>query len=93
MLRSYRGEPWSEAERRAHLLFRSAGIAGWVSNWPLVVDGDERILDLVFERLKVAIEIDGYAFHATRPRFETDRLVASWLTANGGGSCGSPGRT
>lgn len=83
MLRSYRGEPWSEAERRAHLLFRSAGIAEWVSNWPLVVDGDERILDLVFERLKVAIEIDGYAFHATRPRFETDRLVASWLTANG----------
>lgn len=87
MLRDYRGCPWSEAEQEVHRLMRSAGIRGWVANCPLFVLGGWHPIDVVFDELKVAIEIDGYAFHGrsaeTRERYELDRAIASELVARG----------
>lgn len=87
LLIEYRHEPWSEAEQSMHVLLRAAKITGWIANYPMVVGGRDRYLDIVFELLRVCIEIDGYEFHGrraeTRERFETDRFVATAMTAVG----------
>jgi putative AbiEi antitoxin of type IV toxin-antitoxin system len=49
----------SAAERRAVTLLRAAGITGWVLGHPF---GPYRI-DLAFVAAKVAVEIDGWAWH------------------------------
>lgn len=68
-----RTEPWSAAERLAHEILRAAGIAGWVANRPLRLDGERFWLDIAFGSIKLALEIDGYEFHSDREVFETDR--------------------
>jgi very-short-patch-repair endonuclease len=60
----------SEAERRMAALLRRAGIRGWQSNIPVTGVG---ILDFVFLAARVAIEIDGRAWHSADYRFQTDR--------------------
>lgn len=85
MLHDSRDEPWSEAERTCHALLRVAGIRGWRTN-VAVSCGDERyFLDVAFERLKVAVEVDGYAYHRAenRRQFHHDREKWSRLTAAG----------
>lgn len=90
VVRAYRDEPWSEAEQVAHELLRSAKVTGWIANYPMSADGHLRFVDLVFEAQRVAIEIDGRAYHSVQPddaesseRFETDRFVATTITAHG----------
>lgn len=74
LLLDSRAEPWSFAERRAHTLYRDAGIAGWRANVGITIDGREYFLDIAFESIRLAIEIDGRAFHSGASPFETDRL-------------------
>jgi very-short-patch-repair endonuclease len=59
----------SEAERMLVALLRDAGITGWVLGHPL---GAHRI-DLAFPDLRVAIEVDGWAWHVDAERFRADR--------------------
>jgi very-short-patch-repair endonuclease len=59
----------SAAERRAVALLRAAGISGWVLGHPF---GAYRI-DVAFVREKVAVEIDGWAWHMDVDRFRSDR--------------------
>ena len=59
----------SAAERRAVALLRAAGITGWVLGHPF---GRYRI-DLAFVAARVAIEIDGWAWHMDVDRFRSDR--------------------
>lgn len=40
-------------------------------------------LDAVWPRERVVVEIDGYAFHRSRVRFEVDRRKDAWLMAKG----------
>ena len=56
--------PGAEAEsaRRVHRL-HAAGITGWTPNLAIVLDGLRFRLDLAFEEHKVAIEVEGWAFH------------------------------
>lgn len=51
-------------------MLRRAGITGWVTNYPV---GRYRV-DVGFPRAKVAIEVDGWAFHSDQTDFQQDRV-------------------
>ncbi|RCK70735.1 DUF559 domain-containing protein [Desertihabitans brevis] len=80
-----RDEPWSRAERLVHRCLRGAGLTGWRSNLPLRVEGCTYYGDVVFERERLVLEVDGYEVHSTRAAFELDRRrqnqlqLARWL--------------
>jgi very-short-patch-repair endonuclease len=59
----------SEAERLLVKLLRQAGITGWKTNYPV---GGYRV-DVGFPKQKVAIEVDGWAFHSDHEVFHKDR--------------------
>lgn len=59
----------SHAERLLIQLLRGAGITGWVANHPV---GGYRV-DVGFPALKVALEVDGFAFHSSHEDFRQDR--------------------
>ena len=57
------------AERILHQLLRDAGIGGWKANYRV---GGYRV-DVGFPAQKVAIEVDGFAFHSDPDAFQIDR--------------------
>ena len=59
----------SAAERLLHNLLREAGITGWKANYRV---GSYRV-DIGFPVQKVAIEVDGFAFHSGAEEFQIDR--------------------
>lgn len=59
----------SEAERLLVTLLRDAGFTGWTTNHP--VGGYQ--VDVAFVAAKVAIEVDGWAFHTDSEVFQIDR--------------------
>ncbi|TWF74505.1 very-short-patch-repair endonuclease [Pseudonocardia hierapolitana] len=67
------------AERLLVTLLRRAGIGGWVLGYPF---GPYRI-DLAFPVERVAIEVDGWAWHIDAERFRTDRRKGNSLTRGG----------
>ncbi|TVR60259.1 MAG: DUF559 domain-containing protein [Gemmatimonadales bacterium] len=69
----------SEAERRCLQLIRSAGLPRPETN---VTVGPYE-LDLFWPEQNLAVEIDGWAHHSSRGRFEGDRRKDSWLKAQG----------
>lgn len=70
----------SEAERQAMGLLRDAGLIGWVRGYRI----GEFEVDLAFVGSRVAIEIDGWAWHSDVERFRHDRrrqnalVLAGW---------------
>jgi very-short-patch-repair endonuclease len=60
----------SEAERTMAHLLRAAGLTGWQANVALAGVG---VLDFAFVTQRVAIEIDGRAWHSANDRFQSDR--------------------
>jgi very-short-patch-repair endonuclease len=71
LLESERGQrvTRSEAERRALVVMREHGLEPDSSD---VKIGPYRV-DFLFERERVAVEIDGYRYHGTTKRFVDDR--------------------
>lgn len=69
----------SEAERLTLTLLRRSGLTGWSVNTPAC----GYILDFAFEASKIAIEIDGFAFHSDAVAFQRDRTRQNDLVANG----------
>ncbi|MCZ4556865.1 very-short-patch-repair endonuclease [Rhodococcus sp. OK611] len=68
LLRSAGEGGHSEAERILHRLLRSAGFTGWAAHvWD---HGFE--IDVAFVRRRVAIEVDGWAWHRDPARFNRD---------------------
>lgn len=59
----------SEAERILTKLLRSAGVTGWRTN--VKIGG--YVVDVVFAAARVAIEVDGWAFHSDQVSFQNDR--------------------
>jgi very-short-patch-repair endonuclease len=59
----------SEAKRLLVKLLREAGITGWRTNYPV---GGYKV-DVGFPKQKVAIEVDGWAFHSDAEVFVKDR--------------------
>jgi very-short-patch-repair endonuclease len=82
LLLDSRAEPWSKAERLCHSLLRDAGITGWRANRPVVLDSTYYV-DVVFRKLKLAIEIDGRLYHTGAEVFESDRWRQNILVLNG----------
>jgi very-short-patch-repair endonuclease len=76
LLRDSRDEPWSESERALHGLLRKSRLTGWTTNcWLDLPNLTDRggYVDVLFKRERLAIEVDGYEFHADREAFERDR--------------------
>lgn len=69
----------SHAERIFIRLLESAGITGWIANHP--VGG--YVVDVAFPAAKVAIEIDGWAFHHDQAAFQSDRVRQNRLALLG----------
>jgi len=69
----------SAAERLLVVLLRRAGIDGWVLGHPF---GPFRI-DLAFLPRRVAIEVDGWAWHVDAERFRADRRKGNALVRAG----------
>jgi len=74
----------SHAERVTVRLLRQAGITGWLLNSPVRAGDREYIVDVVFPAARVAVEIDGWAWHSGVERFRSDRrrqnalVLAGW---------------
>ncbi len=69
----------SAAERLLVTLLRAAGISGWVLGHPF---GPYRI-DLAFPAVRLAVEVDGWAWHVDVERFRTDRRKGNAITRAG----------
>ena len=70
LLQAARDGARSEAERIFARLLTKAGITGWKANHP--VAGYK--VDFAFTGPKIAIEIDGLAFHSDADDFQRDRV-------------------
>jgi very-short-patch-repair endonuclease len=74
----------AESERLLHRLLRANGITGWVANYPVLVGGVVRArIDVAFPDLRIAIEVDGFAYHSDRERFQRDRSRQNLLVGLG----------
>lgn len=77
----------SEAEHRMRPLLDQSGTGPWVANYPVYGPHGrvEAELDFALEALKIAVEVDGRAYHSDERAFERDRarqnrlVVAGWL--------------
>ena len=69
----------SAAERLLVRIMRDAGVTGWVLGHPF---GPWRI-DIAFPREKVAVEVDGWAWHVDAERFTNDRRKQNALVRAG----------
>ena len=69
LLRSSADLAASEAERLLGRLLRAAGVRGWVRGYWLA--GYQ--LDFAFPQFRIAIEVDGWAWHVDLDRFRGDR--------------------
>lgn len=67
-----RDQPWSAAERKAHIDLRAASIGGWSANYQVTAEGNRYFIDIAFPHLKLAIEIDGVEYHTGRAAVERD---------------------
>ncbi|MDT4937937.1 MAG: hypothetical protein QOG80_1608 [Pseudonocardiales bacterium] len=64
----------AESERMLHTLLRRSGILGWRANHPVRVGGVVVArLDVAIPGVRLAIEVDGFAYHSDVDRFQHDR--------------------
>lgn len=74
----------AESERVLHRLLRRAGLRRWEPNYPLWHGGElVGVLDVAVPAARVAIEVDGWAFHSDAERFQRDRTRQNALVALG----------
>lgn len=69
----------SAAERLLINILKTAGISGWKANYRVA---GYRV-DVGFPRSRVAIEVDGMAFHTGADEFQTDRERQNIIVLNG----------
>lgn len=69
----------SAAERLFIKLLKQAGITGWRTNYPVA----GYLVDVAFLRSKLAVEIDGLAFHTETEHFHGDRVRQNAITLLG----------
>ncbi|MDG5483021.1 type IV toxin-antitoxin system AbiEi family antitoxin domain-containing protein [Mycolicibacterium gadium] len=69
----------SEAERLLVKLLRDARFTGWKTNYPV---GGYKV-DIAFPKEKIAIEVDGWAFHSDEEVFQRDRTRQNAIALSG----------
>ncbi len=79
LLRAADSGAHSEAERLLVGLLRQAGITGWKANQRL----GRWEIDVLFRSPKIAIEVDGLAFHTDPEAFQRDRVKQNDLALMG----------
>ncbi len=87
MASSARDGTHSAAERRLASLLRRHHIEGWITNHTIRSgrNGRRAVLDFAWPSLRLAVEVDGRAFHVGRASFESDRsrqnavVLSGWL--------------
>ncbi|QYN33198.1 DUF559 domain-containing protein [Pseudonocardia sp. DSM 110487] len=67
------------AERLLISLMRDSGLSGWESGRPF----ERWTIDIAFPEAKLAIEVDGWAWHVDVDRFRTDRQKGNALVRAG----------
>jgi very-short-patch-repair endonuclease len=70
----------SEAERRLIKLFDEHHITGWQANFPV---GPYRVDFAFTSDARVAVEVDGWAFHTDPDKFARDRRRQNYLVLHG----------
>ena len=74
----------SMSERRLHRILRATGIRGWKPNFQVWRGGElVAVLDVAIPRTKLALEVDGMAYHVDVDRFQRDRSRQNALVALG----------
>lgn len=74
----------AKSERLLHDILRRAGITGWQANYAVWQAGElVAVLDVALPELRVAIEVDGMAYHVDVDRFQRDRTRQNALVALG----------
>lgn len=73
LLARTRGNALSLAELRLHMALRRGGVGGWTANATVRLGGRSVVVDLLFARAGVVVEVDGFGAHGTREAFEQDR--------------------
>ena len=74
----------ADSERLLHGLLRRAGLRGWVANLRVQTGrGTSIVLDVAFPSVRLAIEVDGWAYHSDVDRFQADRTKQNALTSLG----------
>ena len=81
LLERVAGGAVSEAEEIAHGLLHRGGIDGWEANGTIVVGGRRYTCDILFRRVRLAVEIDGRRFH--EDTFVEDRRRDANMVAHG----------
>lgn len=79
LLASAAGGARSEAERLVVQLLRTSGLSGWRVNFPV----GRYLVDIAFPEQRIAIEIDGWAFHSDHDSFQRDRRRQNTLALHG----------
>lgn len=74
----------AESERKLHRLLRSSGIPGWEPNYSVWSNGElVAVVDVAIAERRLAIEIDGMAWHTGADRFQRDRTRQNALVRLG----------
>ena len=73
----------SEAERALRDRLGRAGIEGWISSLEVRAGGHDYHVDFGFEDIRLAVEVDGRAFHSDPRSFQIDRERQNDLVAAG----------
>lgn len=73
----------AESERLLIEHVQQAGITGWVANLAVNLGGWIMYVDLGFGEAKLAVEVDGRAWHSDAGRFQADRTRQNALTRAG----------
>ena len=73
----------SELEERFRRFLRRADLPAPQLNAPVVIDGRTYVIDCLWRVERLAVELDGLAFHGTRRAFQRDRARDRALLAAG----------
>lgn len=73
----------SDAENLLVTLLHEAGITGFLVNHPVRIGDRVARIDIAFPQARLAIEVDGRAYHSGAERFQNDRTRQNRLVARG----------
>jgi very-short-patch-repair endonuclease len=83
LLAAVRPGAHSTAERLLHQVLGHAGLTGWRPQYTIALPSGWVIVDVAFPDRRVAVEVDGWAWHTDPERFQRDRSRQNELVTAG----------